>query len=314
MRSRYLLTVFGCLVLLGASSFGLAQAQVPFAVSYASDEGVCITGGAEVDMRWCSGPIPTDNLPGVTHSDEDGVCVSYGTKLACTGPIPSITPILPSAEYTEEDGLCITQQAVGNAPPKVCTGPLVLDGTGLLGASPIPPPPTEPPSTDVNSVGYEVNPDIGDGEISIYTADGNIFYIWLNPQDESLAPSLIVMHMRAKWADCPSDWVCLYQDINYNAETNARMIKFRDCCAWQNLFPPRVDPTFNDQLSSWRNRMSKDAHVSWHRDGNPQAASGRLCMNNNSSDAWVGNNWSSYFNDDWNDQASAIQIHSLQIC
>ena len=94
----------------------------------------------------------------------------------------------------------------------------------------------------------------------------------------------------AAYGDCPADHVCLWEDRDYSGQ----MIVVFSCCDWRNL----ADVSFNNRMSSWRNRKGIDAKVADFSDGNGD----RLCLNNNSSSAFVGSAW--------NDRATSIKIFS----
>lgn len=90
--------------------------------------------------------------------------------------------------------------------------------------------------------------------------------------------------------DCPVDYVCLWQDQDFNG---AR-VQYLSCCAWYNL----ADVGFNNMMSSWRNRKSVDAKVAENADGNGE----RLCLNNGGQNASV--------SAAWDNRASSVKIFS----
>jgi hypothetical protein len=100
----------------------------------------------------------------------------------------------------------------------------------------------------------------------------------------SFADGTIVLELGpAAFDDCPSGWVCLWE----HADFGGRMLQFSQCdvngdgtCDWQNL----TAYNFNDQMSSWRNRKSVDAHWAYATNGGGT----RRCMESQSSSNWVG--------------------------
>lgn len=98
----------------------------------------------------------------------------------------------------------------------------------------------------------------------------------------------------AAYDDCPSGWVCLFQDKNYAG----RMLKFQDV----GLNGDMRDYSFNDQMSSWRSRRALDAR--WYYDYNGSGTS--RCMESVSSNTDVG---AGFFNAD-NDEMSSFRIYS----
>ncbi|HLB62353.1 MAG TPA: peptidase inhibitor family I36 protein [Actinomycetota bacterium] len=99
---------------------------------------------------------------------------------------------------------------------------------------------------------------------------------------------LIVDPAPAAAADCPSGYVCLWQDTGFEGS----MVGFQPCCVWFDL----ADYTFNNIASSWRNRKNVDAVVAAGAGGNGD----RLCLNNNS----MGSSMPS----GWNDVPSSLRI------
>jgi hypothetical protein len=87
---------------------------------------------------------------------------------------------------------------------------------------------------------------------------------------------------------CPTGFVCLWRDAQY---LSTRVIT-NVCCDWQNL----IQASFNDLMSSWKNRMTVDAKWSFNAGGGGT----QLCMNSGSQNPQLsGAN---------NDQASAVKI------
>lgn len=89
-------------------------------------------------------------------------------------------------------------------------------------------------------------------------------------------------------SDCPSGWVCLWEDADFGGP----IVMFRDCCNWENL----ADYGFNNRMSSWRNRKSVDAKVAEFTNGDGE----RLCLPSGQMDSWVGSSW--------NDTASSVKV------
>jgi hypothetical protein len=94
------------------------------------------------------------------------------------------------------------------------------------------------------------------------------------------------------FSDCPSGWLCLWQDSNYSG----RMLKFHDAGYWQNL----TNYGFNDEMSSWRNRRGLDAKWSYDINGGGT----RRCMDAGASASSVNGN----------DEASSIKIFTTNVC
>lgn len=94
----------------------------------------------------------------------------------------------------------------------------------------------------------------------------------------------------ADFTDCPAGWVCLWEHSNYSGQ----MVAFSECCSWKNL----SDVSFNNVMSSWRNRKAVDAKIADFAGGDGD----RLCLNSWSSDGWIGATW--------NDRASSIKVFS----
>ena len=88
---------------------------------------------------------------------------------------------------------------------------------------------------------------------------------------------------------CPGGWVCLYEHAHFNHDRDGRMLKFRDDY-WQ-LFS---DYGFQEQVSSWKNRLERDACLSW--DWPP--GSRRLTLAAEANSAAMG---------DWNDRARGVK-------
>ncbi len=89
-------------------------------------------------------------------------------------------------------------------------------------------------------------------------------------------------------SDCPSNWVCLWQDSQYSG----RMLQFQQCCQWQNL----ADYGFANKMSSWANKRDFDARWAF----GPNGGGTVRCMDSHSSVSYVGN--------PDNDQAESIRI------
>ncbi|MGH3938758.1 MAG: peptidase inhibitor family I36 protein [Pseudonocardiaceae bacterium] len=85
--------------------------------------------------------------------------------------------------------------------------------------------------------------------------------------------------------DCPSGWLCLYEHTNYKG----RMLKFKEN-RWQQLSAFG----FNDKASSWKNRLGRDACLSW----NWPAGDRRISLASGGSSTQLGS---------WNDEASGVK-------
>lgn len=92
----------------------------------------------------------------------------------------------------------------------------------------------------------------------------------------------------AAYSDCPNGWVCIWEHANYGG----RMLQFQDRGYWQNL----TAYGFNDQASSWRNRINQDARLAEHINGGGR----RICMQPNSANPQLA--W-------FNDLASSIRLY-----
>lgn len=88
--------------------------------------------------------------------------------------------------------------------------------------------------------------------------------------------------------DCPSNWVCLWQDSQYSGQ----MVQFQQCCQWQNL----ADYGFANRMSSWANNRDFDARWAFLPNGGGTVR----CMDSHSS--------VSYVTDPYNDEAESIRI------
>jgi len=86
--------------------------------------------------------------------------------------------------------------------------------------------------------------------------------------------------------DCPSGWLCLWE----HSDASGRMLQFRDN-RWQQLSAYG----FNDKASSWRNRLGRDACLSWDW---PHRGSQKIRLSNGGYSAHMGR---------WNDQASGVK-------
>jgi Peptidase inhibitor family I36 len=86
-------------------------------------------------------------------------------------------------------------------------------------------------------------------------------------------------------ADCPSGWLCLYQDADFRG----RMLKFRDD-QWQQL----SGYGFNDATSSWKNRLGRTACLSW----NWPPGNKKISLSSNGESAHMGS---------WGDEASGVK-------
>lgn len=130
---RFSVAGFTTLALLTTLAGPMAQADVPYKVSYSPEESVCIsTSGQEIPQRWCSGPLPAQDLPRVSYDETNGLCITAETKTACTGPVSGRE--LPGVQYTNEQGLCVSALLAGT----VCTGPLPAVEGSLLGSPGVP--------------------------------------------------------------------------------------------------------------------------------------------------------------------------------
>ena len=78
-------------------------------------------------------------------------------------------------------------------------------------------------------------------------------------------PSLEVLeqHVMLSASQCPSGWVCLFQDVGYNG----RMVKNRQVTSHAQWLG-----TFNDKASSWVNNSNHDALL--YKDWNGHDGSG----------------------------------------
>lgn len=91
----------------------------------------------------------------------------------------------------------------------------------------------------------------------------------------------------AAFSDCEDGWVCIWEHANYAG----RMLQFQDRGYWQDL----TAYNFNDQASSWRNRINQDAKLSQHIQGGGT----QVCMQPNSSNSLLTG---------FNDEASSIKL------
>lgn len=91
----------------------------------------------------------------------------------------------------------------------------------------------------------------------------------------------------AAFGDCEDGWVCIWEHANYAG----RMLQFQDRGYWQDL----TAYNFNDQASSWRNRINQDAKLSQHIQGGGT----QVCMQPNSSNSQLTG---------FNDEASSIKL------
>jgi hypothetical protein len=105
------------------------------------------------------------------------------------------------------------------------------------------------------------------------------------PAEGSSSATIIAL---ADFDDCPPGYVCLWRDADFQGA----MLRSNDCCSWINLAPYG----FNNVVSSWRNRRSNDAKLAEFANGD----GAKLCLNNNSSDNYVGSAW--------NDRASSLKL------
>jgi len=100
--------------------------------------------------------------------------------------------------------------------------------------------------------------------------------------------SPVILHLAPlALSDCPSGWLCLWQDSQFSG----RMLQFQSTGTWQNL----TNYGFNDLMSSWANKRVYDSL--WAYDAN--GGSTVRCMDSLSSSSYVGNTD--------NDKASSIK-------
>ncbi|WP_437720498.1 peptidase inhibitor family I36 protein [Sorangium sp. So ce861] len=93
----------------------------------------------------------------------------------------------------------------------------------------------------------------------------------------------------AEASDCPRGFVCLWEHVDYKG----RMLRFKGSQGWINLGGAFG---FNDKTSSWCNRTSRDAQLSFHTNGQGRAT----CLQNNACSPRMAG--------DWNDEASSVRI------
>lgn len=99
---------------------------------------------------------------------------------------------------------------------------------------------------------------------------------------------------------CAAGLVCLWEDANYEGDR----VTFASCdvdgdgtCDWANLGPY----TFNDKMTSWKNRKSVDAKWAWDNNGGGTVR----CMNAGSQNPELADNiWGTGDND----EASSVKI------
>lgn len=102
------------------------------------------------------------------------------------------------------------------------------------------------------------------------------------------APALNTAPQAAALAaqDCPSGWLCLYEHNDFKG----LMKKFKDN-KWQQL----SGYGFNDKASSWKNRLGRDACLSWDW---PHQGSRKVSLSSGGSSTQLGS---------WNDEASGVK-------
>jgi hypothetical protein len=103
-----------------------------------------------------------------------------------------------------------------------------------------------------------------------------------------LAPTAPQATAAATTTRCPAGWFCIFEHANFGG----RMLRFRECCRVQNL----TNYGFNDQMSSWHNRLRTDVY--WYYDINGRGT--RRCAESGAQVSYVGAAD--------NDEASSINI------
>lgn len=90
-----------------------------------------------------------------------------------------------------------------------------------------------------------------------------------------LAIAAVTPPASASFSECPSGWMCLWRDHNFEG----RMVRYQSTGFWQNL--PNGENPFIDEASSWANRTENDAKFAkgWLGEGE------QYCMNARSSNA-----------------------------
>ncbi len=102
---------------------------------------------------------------------------------------------------------------------------------------------------------------------------------------------LVVLSSNEGWQNCDSGYVCLWWDSNYKG----RRLEFASWNYWQNLGGSWGS---NDEISSWRNRASVNAKLSWNTNG----VQPYTCLQSGARSSGMGG---------WNDNASSLWINSV---
>jgi hypothetical protein len=90
-----------------------------------------------------------------------------------------------------------------------------------------------------------------------------------------LAMAVVAPNASASFGECPSGWMCLWRDHNFEG----RMVRYQSTGFWQNL--PNGENPFIDEASSWANRTANDAKFAKGWLGEQE----QYCMNAMSSNA-----------------------------
>jgi hypothetical protein len=98
----------------------------------------------------------------------------------------------------------------------------------------------------------------------------------------------IAVSAETDYNSCTPGYLCLWKNAEYSGKD---LYQFHDRGKWQNLNSYGA----SDEVSSWRNRTSYDAQLSWDVGGGGE----RLCLPHGASAQHLGR---------WNDEASAVRL------